>query len=152
MPSNRSRRTLVAGALGGLGGFGALATGGYAWNRYATRDYLRFRPLEAVNESNEPFSIAVTVRSDRRGKDERTVHLEATGDEGDASRLNGPWIESPRAYSVRVTTDGEELVLGNRELVERLEGANRGSDCAHVTVVVAEDSRLEAEVSPSDEC
>lgn len=149
MPSNRRRRALVAGAFGGIG---ALATGGYAWNRYTNRNDLRFRPLEAVNESNESVTITVTVRSDQQGKHERTVDLEADGDEGDASRLNGPWIKSPRAYSLRVTSDEGGLVLKNRELVERLEAPGWGSDCARVTIVVARGSRLEAMVSPSDEC
>lgn len=84
MPSNRSRRALVTGALCGIG---ALATGGYAWNRYANRNRLRFRPLEAVDESNESVAITVAVRSDQQGKHERTVDLEATGWRSDRVRV-----------------------------------------------------------------
>jgi hypothetical protein len=149
MPSELGRRSLVAGALGGLC---MVATGGYAWNQYATRSHLQFRPLEAVNESDEPVTITVTVRSDRRDGYERTADLATAGDEEETRTLPGPWIKSPEAYSVHAATDGEELHLENPEIVDRLGDADWGRNCVRVTIVVTEESRLESRVVPSDRC
>ena len=149
MPPEISRRSLLAGAVSG---FGVLATGGYVWNQYTTRNFLRFRPLEVVNESNEQVEIAVTVWKDGANNYEQTHDLELPGGQAQTRHLNGPWIKSGGEYSIRVATTDEELVLDNREIVSRLEDADWGSSCARVTIVVTEDETLESRILPSKGC
>lgn len=145
MAPDIDRRSLIAG----IGGLGAVATGGYAWTRYATRDHLQFRPLEGVNNTDEPVELVVTALSDGTGEYERTDDLEPGAD---AKSLAGPWIKHADAYSLRARTADAELVLENREIVDRLDDAGWGSDCAHVRIVVTEDGDLESRVRPSEYC
>lgn len=151
MSPRTSRRSLVVGAAGAVG---ALVTGSYAWNQYDTRYYLRFRPLEAVNESDEPAALAVTVAGDLEEGDERIYDLEPAGHEDGRNdrSINGPWIKRSDEYSIRVRLDGEELVLRNREIVDRLDDSGWGSDCARVTLTVTPGRTLESRVGPSDVC
>ena len=151
MPSEISRRALVAGAAGGVG---VVATGGYAWSQYAARNHLQFRSLEAVNESDEPVELTVAALSGGDVRYERTDELAPAGDEhgDDRKSLAGPWIKHPDPYSLRVELGEELLQLDNAEIVERLDGSGWGSDCANVTIVVTADRRLDSEVSPSDVC
>ncbi|MCU4744429.1 hypothetical protein [Natronoglomus mannanivorans] len=148
-----SRRSLLAGTLGGVG---VLASGGYAWNQYATRNALQFRPLEGHNESDEPVTLTVTASSDGTEVYEGTYDLAPAGDErGEDTRyLAGPWIKHPDEYSLRVATDDEEfvLVLENSEIIDRLEDTGWGSECARVTITVTDAGTLESAVATSEQC
>ncbi|NKE35717.1 hypothetical protein GWG54_07770 [Natronococcus sp. JC468] len=134
------RRLLGAGASGG----GTLLAGGYAWNRYRRRDHLRFRPLEAVNESTAVVTLEFVV--DGNGIEaERTVRLEPAG--GDArSRLPGRWTETPTTWTVRAEYGEEVLEIGASAITERLADANWGADCAHVTIAVTAIGELDARI------
>ncbi|WP_306057230.1 hypothetical protein [Natronococcus wangiae] len=150
MPSRYSRRRLAGAAFGGASAFLA---GGYAWNQYATRRHLRFRPLEAVNESADPVTLEVTV--EREGfESPRTVLLEAAGDDesGDRSHLPGQWMKRAREWSIRAEHGDQRLELEAATITGRLEGAGWGPDCAHVAIVVTAAGDLEGRVEPSETC
>ncbi|TYL40552.1 hypothetical protein CV102_03000 [Natronococcus pandeyae] len=150
MPSGYSRRQLVGTALGGAG---AVLAGGYTWNQYATRRHLRFRPLEAVNESADAITLEITV--EREGfESPRTVLLEPVGNEGDddRSRLPGRWTKHADEWTIRAEHGEQRLELEAAVITDRLEGAGWGPDCAHVTIVVTATGDLESRIAPSETC
>lgn len=149
MPSGYSRRRIAGAAFGAS----AFLASGYAWNQYATRRHLRFRPLEAVNESADPVALEVTVERDGF-ESPRTVLLEAAGDDenGDRSRLPGQWMKRSREWSIRAQHDDQRLELEAAAITDRLEGAGWGPDCAHVAIVVTAGGDLESQVEPSETC
>ena len=140
MPST-SRRTLIAGSLGGLV---AAVGGGMAWTAYVTREHVRFRPLRAVNES---------------GDADDEVHeptLAPAGETGHTATLRGRSVSYPAPYGVtarsgRESAGGEgdgnrELDLPNAEIVDRHPEIGWGSDDVRVTVVVEVDGTLSARI------
>ena len=154
MPST-SRRTLVGGALGGLA---AAIGGGVAWTAYATRTHVRFRPLRAVNESDEATELVVTV-VDESGDADDEVHeptLAPAGEAGHTATLRGRSVSYPAPYGVTArsgheSTGGEEdatreLDLPNAGIVDRHPDIGWGSDDVRVAVVVEADGTLSARV------
>lgn len=150
MPADDSRRTLLGAGLAGIAG---LATGGYTWRRYARRHHLRFRPLEAVNESPDPATLRLTVEDDARTS-RRTERLgpAGSGDGRDVRAVPGRWLTHARAYAVRIDLEGESVAVDAVTITDRLEGAGWGADCAHLTVVVTPNRELEVRVGPSERC
>ncbi|MFC4437093.1 MULTISPECIES: hypothetical protein [Natrialbaceae] len=149
MPSGYSRRQLVGTALGGAS---AVLAGGYTWNQYATRRHLRFRPLEAVNESPDSVTLEITVEGDGR-ESPRTVRLEAVDDgDGDTSHLPGRWIKQAKEWAIRAEHGDQRLELGAATITDRLEDSGWGPDCAHVAIVVTAAGDLESRVAPSETC
>lgn len=141
--------------LAGAGSVVAVGSGAVSYRRYARRHHLRFRPLLAVNESDQPVRVAVIVASDPRSGPEETYDLEASGDAdgGDELSIGGPWLKTADVYGIRAATVVDELVLENRELNEALgAAAGWGADCAAVTLTVTDDRRLDASIQPSERC
>ena len=154
MPST-SRRTLIAGSLGGLV---AAVGGGMAWTAYVTREHVRFRPLRAVNESDEPAELVVTV-VDESGDADDEVHeptLAPAGETGHTATLRGRSVSYPAPYGVTARSgresaggDGDgnrELDLPNAEIVDRHPEIGWASDDVRVTVVVEVDGTLSARI------
>ncbi|MFU8869010.1 hypothetical protein [Natronococcus sp.] len=142
MPGYSRRRLLEAGATGTVT---ALA-GGYAWNRYATRHHLRFRPLEAVNETADSLTLQFAVEGNGI-EAHRTVRLAPAGEAG-PTHLPGRWLKSAAEWTVSAEYEGETLEIRASEITERLEGAGWGPDCARVALVVTATGGLETRVGP----
>ncbi|MBP1923596.1 hypothetical protein J2751_002641 [Halorubrum alkaliphilum] len=172
MPST-SRRTLIAGSIGGLV---AAVGGGVAWNAYTTRTHVRFRPLRAVNESDEPVELVVRVVDESDGT-AATTHeptLAPAGETGHTATLRGRSVSYPAPYGVTArrvdastraddgggdddnrdddggsVTDGEgdpDLSLSNAEIVDRHPDLGWGSDDISLIVVVESDGTVSARV------
>jgi hypothetical protein len=150
MPSGYSRRQLVGA---GIGGAGTVLAGGYTWNQYVTRSHLRFRPLEAVNESSDAVVLEVTVERDGF-EASRTVRLEPADADGGADRqhLPGRWMKTADEWTVRAEHGDEMVELEANELVDRLEGGGWGPGCARVTIFVTAGGDLGSGVEPSESC
>ncbi|MDG5817272.1 hypothetical protein [Natronococcus sp. A-GB7] len=142
MPGYSRRQLLGVGAAGA----GTVLAGGYGWNQYATRHHLRFRPLEAVNETADPLTLEFAVEGNGI-EAQRTVRLAPAGEEG-ATHLPGRWIKSAAEWTVSAEYEGETLEIRASEITERLEGAGWGPDCARVALVVTATGELEARVGP----
>ncbi len=154
MPST-SRRTLIAGSLGGLV---AAVGGAVAWNAYATRTHVRFRPLRAVNESDETVDLVVTAvdESDGTTGEVHEPTLAPAGETGHTATLRGRSVSYPARYGVIARAGREpeggteggdrELDLPNAEIVDRHPDIGWGSDDVRVAVVVEADGTLSARV------
>lgn len=151
MRENISRRTLIAG---GIGGVGVLGGGRYAWTQYATRNTLRLRPLECINRSSEHVELTLTVLVDREAVgDPRYVTLAPVDQEPDNQmHWNGHWIKKAQEYAVRAEVNGEELYLANSDIVTRLPDSGWGSDCASVRILVTEQGTLSSEIDSVEFC
>jgi hypothetical protein len=149
MLAGYSRRQLLGA---GVGGGGAVLAGGYAWSRHATRNHLRFRPLEAINESGATVVLDIVV--EREGFEApRTVRLdEADTGENERQHLPGRWMKSADAWSVRAEYRGQRVDLDADAITERLEGSGWGADCARVAVVVTAAGELTERVRPATRC
>ena len=174
MPST-SRRTLIAGSIGGLV---AAVGGGVAWNAYTTRTHVRFRPLRAVNESDDPVELVVRVVDESDGTTAETHEpiLAPTGETGHTATLRGRSVKYPAPYGITVrrvgTSDGgsgdgggedgddgngndgdgdggerdPDLSLSNAEIVDRHPDIGWGTDDVRVSVVVEGDGTVSARV------
>lgn len=158
MPS-LSRRALLVGTVGGLA---ATIGGVVAVQQYTTRNHLRFRPLSAENEFDEPVDVAVTVIDESGDRDDTTheVALASVGDADASAVLRGPSVSYPAPYAIRArrtdggervtdSTDGadtSELTLSNAAIVDRLPEAGWGSEYVSLTVVVEVDGTLSARI------
>lgn len=154
MPST-SRRTLIAWSIGGLV---AAVGGGVAWNAYTTRTHVRFRPLRAVNESDEPVELVVRVVDESDGTTATTHEptLAPAGETGHTATLHGRSVSYPAPYGVTARPGREpegdrgegtrELALSNADIVDQHPDVGWGADDVHVTVVVGADGALSARV------
>lgn len=148
-----SRRRVLAGAIGGVGGAGVL---GYAWNRYSTR--LRLRPVNLVNGDTEPKDVYVRIYADSGYEFQESLALEAAetdtvNAEGSTTTrtLHGPWEETPREYGLTVVHNARGWPLSNEEIREHIAGDDPDSDCADVSIYV-DGSMFDVQVSASDSC
>ena len=151
MPSNFSRRSLLAVGVGGLG---TLATGGLVWNGYARRHHIRLQPLDVRNESDEPATVTLTVTGDRITEQERVVELAPAGegrentDWNDHLRAEGHWRKRADEYAIEARYRDERVEIDSVTIHDRINGSRLGSDCVHLTIVVTEERKLEIQATP----
>lgn len=156
-----SRRDLLAGAIGGLGGAAGL---GYSWRWYAAhRREIRLRPVRLVNSNTDPEEVYLRIHADDGYEFHETVTLEAAetdraNAEGDTTTrtLHGPWAETPRPYaltavsSVSLRNDERGWPLTNAELRAAMADDDPDADCAAVEISVF--GSMAVHVSASDDC
>ncbi len=144
MPSGYSRRTVIAGAVGGLG---VLGTGTLAYRSYDRRHHVRLQPLALRNESDDEVSVTVAVSGNRHSREETLVVSP-----GDRERFEYRWRKVADEYTIEARYDDHSLTLDAATITERLEDSGWGSDDACVTIVVTADGSLDSRVSPPDDC
>lgn len=159
--ADRSRRDLLAGALGGLGSAGVL---GYSWRWYSTRQReIRLQPVTLVNSNTEPEEVYVRIYAPDGYEFHETLTLDAAEtDEANAPgstttrTLEGPWGETPRAYALTAVSsvslrNGERgWPLTNEDIREDLADDDPDATCAAVEISVF--GSMAVHVSASDAC
>lgn len=144
---DRSRRDLLTGAAGGLGGAGVL---GYSWRWASRRRHdIRLRPITLVNSNTNREDVYVRIHANDGYESHETITLEAAetdranADGSTTTRiLDDPWTDTPRAYaltavsSVSLRNAEPGWPLTNEEIRGEMAEDDPDADCAEIVISV----------------